>query len=268
MRDLGCAQEMKVAAMNEALVMQVAAYRSRLEALVRRGLDVRDALAAEGTNPSATAAARTWQQDCGVVVNELSGASKAHWLARAFSEAFLVRQAAGPVVEDISPAEIVQRLIGVLEQGLASLSQDDVALSPAGPPAPHRFDFVNDPEIRPILEQAYTDGASEFEAGHYDVALRTYCGMIEAIVTDALQDKGLSALRDAPEGEIAQWSFETRLRVAEMNGLIGRGFARLPESARKYREIEHGSKAVTSERDARLAGQVLHVMMRDLNPGR
>ena len=268
MREFGCAQEMKVAAMNETLVMQVAAYRSRLEALIRRGLDVRDALAAEAANPSATAAARTWQQDCGVVVNELSGGSKAHWLARAFSEAFLVRRAAGAVVEDISPAEIVQRLIGVLEQGLASLSQDDVAVSPAEPPAPHRFDFVHDPEIRPILEQAYTDGASEFEAGHYDVALRTYCGMIEAIVTDGLQHKGLSALCDAPEGEIAEWSFEMRLRVAEMNGLIGRGFARLPESAKRYREVNQESSAAVSERDARLAGQVLHVMMRDLNPGR
>ena len=64
-----------------------------------------------------------------------------------------------------------------------------------------------------------------------------------------------------------------RLAVAERTGLIRSGYARLPASARAYRDhtdttSENGSEAKISERDARVAGQVLHVVMRDLDPGR
>lgn len=256
--------------MTEALQTQIATYRSRLDGLMRRGLEVRDALAANDTDAGALAAARTWQQDCGVLVNELSGGSKAHWLARAFSEAFLVRATAGAVVEGVPPAEIMERLIEVLGQAMASLSQVDApaSMGSSEAPAPHRFDFVHNPEIRPTLEQAYNDGRSAFEAGDYDLALRSYAGMIEALITDALQYKGLTTLRDAPGSDIAHWSFEARLVVAEKSGLIGRGGARLPEIARKYRETDETSIAAVSERDALATGQVLHVVMRDLNPGR
>jgi hypothetical protein len=86
---------------------------------------------------------------------------------------------------------------------------------------------------------------------------------------------GLSALAasGAPAGNIADWSFNTRLAVAERAGLIRNGCARLPAVARTYRdhsdaEDELGTNATVSERDARQAGQVLHVVMRDLDPGR
>jgi hypothetical protein len=47
----------------------------------------------------------------------------------------------------------------------------------------------------------------------------------------------------------------------------------LPSVARRYRDMteadgESAADAKVSERDARLAGQVLHVVMRDLDPGR
>jgi len=94
-------------------------------------------------------------------------------------------------------------------------------------------------------------------------------------VTDALQHQGLDALQieDVPAGEIHEWSFEGRLVVAERTGLIGRGCARLPAVARSYRDLrdmnrEKQAKLSVSERDARQTGQVLHVIMRDLNPGR
>ncbi len=256
---------------------QIEIYRRRLEALIRSGLEVRAALPADPSNAAALVAVRAWQQDCGVIVNELSGGSKAHWLARAFSEAFLVRASEGGAVEGVAPAEIVTRLIGVLEQALASLSQDNVSaqLSESQTPAPRRFDFVHDPELRPILEQAYTDGQCAIDEGNYDLALLTYCGILEAIVTDALQHKGLGALQieDVPAGEIHEWPFESRLVVAERTGLIGRGCARLPAVARSYRDLrdmnrEKQAKLSISEREARQAGQVLNVIMRDLNPGR
>jgi hypothetical protein len=204
----------------------------------------------------------------------LSGGSKAHWLARLFGEAFLMRSAEGHAVEETQPAEIVKRLVNVLDQAVASLSRTDygpvTSASSEAPPA-HRFDFVHNPELRPVIEQAYTDSRRAIERGDYDLALRTSCGILEAIVTDALEHKGMTVLAGSgtTRGKIADWSFDTRLAVAEDSGLIRSGCARLPAVARTYRQQDDsGVKLAVSERDARLAGQVLRVVMRDLDPGR
>jgi len=282
--------------MDENLRAQIETYLSHLDGLMRRGRELRDTLATDPSNPSAIASTRTWQEDCGVTINQLSGGSKAHWLARSFSEAFLIRSANGHAVEGAAPAEIVRRLLGVLEQAVATLSGMDGGKGPgftayssasSEAPPPRRFEFVHNPELRPVLEQAYIDSRRALEEGNYDLALRTSCGILEAIVTDALEHKGLSALAAsrAPaaqlaegklaegklaEGKIADWSFETRLAVAEKAGLIRSGCARLPAVARTYRDYTDadGSKATVSERDARVTAQVLHVVMRDLDPGR
>src|SRR5208282_2863705 len=146
--------------MDESLRAQVETYLSHLDGLIRRGLQVRDRLATDPSSSSVIAATRVWQEDCGVTVNQLSGGSKAHWLARSFSEAFLMRSAVGRAVEGVPPVEIVKRLLGVLEQAVDSLSRlDDGAVISAtseGPP-PRRFDFVHIPELRRVVEQAYTD---------------------------------------------------------------------------------------------------------------
>jgi len=273
--------------MDESLRAQIETYLSHLDSLMRRGRELRDTLATDPSNPSAIAATRAWQEDCGVTVNQLSGGSKAHWLARSFSEAFLMRSATGHAVEGAAPAEIAQRLLGVLEQAVATLSGIDGGKGPGftayssaswEAPPPRRFEFVHNPELRPVLEQAYIDSRRALEEGNYDLALRTFCGILEAIVTDALEHNGLSALAtsSAPaaqlaEGKIADWSFATRLATAERAGLIRNGCARLPPVARTYRDYTDaggGPKIKVSERDARVAGQVLHVVMRDLDPGR
>jgi hypothetical protein len=264
--------------MDESLRAQIETYLSHLDGLIRRGRRLRDTLTTNPPSKSAIAATRAWQEDCGVTVNQLSGGSKAHWLARSFSEAFLMRSAAGRAAEGAAPDEIVKRLLDVLDQAVSSLSRTNdgaiISASAQAPPA-HRFDFVHDLELRPVVEQAYTDSRRALEQEHYDVALRTSCGILEAIVTDALEHKGLGALAasDAPAGKIADWSFETRLAVAERTGLIRGGCARLPAIARTYRDLtdagsESASKAMVSEREARQTGQVLHVVMRDLDPGR
>ncbi len=264
--------------MDGSLRAQIETYLFHLDGLIRRGSQLRDTLTTDPSDRSAIAATRVWQQDCGVTVNQLSGGSKAHWLARSFSEAFLMRSAAGRTVEGAAPAEIVKRLLDVLEQAVASLSRmdDGQAISATSESAPpRRFGFVHNPELRAIVEQAYTDSRRALEQGNYDLALRTSCGILEAIVTDALEHKGLSALAASGTlaGKIADWSFETRLAVAERTGLIRSGCARLPAVARTYRDLtladgENCPKATVSERNARLAGQVLHVVMRDLSPGR
>jgi hypothetical protein len=265
--------------MDESLRAQIETYLSHLDILMRRGRELRDRLEVDPSNTSAIAATRAWQEDCGVTVNQLSGGSKAHWLARSFSGAFLMRSEAGHAVEGAPPAEIVKRLLDVLEQAVASLSGMDngrgrvISASSEAPP-PHRFDFVHNAELRPVVEQAYIESRRALEQADYDAGLRTSCGILEAIVTDALEHKGLSALAasGAPAGKIADWSFNTRLAVAEGAGLIRNGCARLPAVARTYRENgeadDSGAKATVSARDARQAGQVLHVVMRDLDPGR
>jgi len=272
-------EECETRPMDESPRAQIETYLTHLKGLIRRGRPLRDELAADPLNGAAITATRRWQEDCGVTVNQLSGGSKAHWLARSFSGAFLMRSADGHAVEGATPAEIVKRLLDVLEKAVTTLSgMDDGQVSAASsqPPPPHRFDFIHSTEIRPVVEQAYIDSRRALEQQDYDLALLTSCGILEAIVTDALEHKGLTALiaAGAPAEKIADWSFETRLTVAERAGLIRSGCARLPSVARTYRDYTdagdggNGMKAKVSERDARQAGQVLHVVMRDLDPGR
>jgi hypothetical protein len=259
--------------MDESLRSQIETYLTHLGGLIRRGRELGEALASDPSDPSAIAAARRWHEDCGVTINQLSGGSKAHWLARSFSGAFLMRSADGQAVEGAAPSEIVQRLLGVLDQAVATLSHmEDTPVTSASSegPAPHRFDFVHNAELRPVLEQAYTDSRSAIEQEDYNSAMLTSCGILEAIVTDALEHKGLASLVEsgAPAEKISDWSFETRLTVAERAGLIRSGCARLPAVARTYRDADGEGKIRVTERDARVSGQVLHVIMRDLDPGR
>jgi len=263
--------------MDESLRAQIDSNLSHLDGLIRRGRRLRETLAENPSDKSALVANRAWQQDCGVAINQLSGGSKAHWLARAFSEAFLMRTASGQVIEAVAPAEIVERLVGVLDQAVVSLSrmgaEQGASGSPVAAPLPRRFEFVHNVELRPVLEQAYADSRDALEQGRYDVALIHSCGILEAIVTDALEHKGLGALASdgIPAGKIGDWAFNDRLTVAERAGIIRGGCARLPEIARRYRDFTDadGNPPLTvTERDARRTTQVLHVVMRDLDPGR
>jgi hypothetical protein len=261
--------------MDENLRAQIDSNLSHLDGLIRRGRRLRETLVEDPSDKSALVANRAWQQDCGVAINQLSGGSKAHWLARAFSQAFLLRTSSGQVIEAVAPAEIVERLVGVLDQAVLSLSRmgDGETASASPAPLPRRFEFVHNVDLRPVVEQAYADSRDALELGRYDVALINSCGILEAIVTDALEQKGLDALAAAgvPAGKIADWSFNDRLSVAEQAGLIRGGCARLPDVARKYRDLvgaDDRLEVTISEGEARRALQVLHVVMRDLDPGR
>ena len=129
--------------MDESLQAQIGTYLSHLDGLIRRGCQLRDTLAANPSDTSAITATRVWQEDCGVTVNQLSGGSKAHWLARSFSQAFLMRSAAGGAVEEASPVEIVKRLLDVLEQAVVRSPEWTMAplriIGGAGSSAPVRF---------------------------------------------------------------------------------------------------------------------------------
>ena len=243
--------------MDEQLRHQRDTSLGQLAALIQRGHQIRDARSLDAT--------RDWQRDCAAAINQLSGGSKAHWLARAYSGAFLVRAADGGVVVEADSTEIVDRILEVLAQGAASLTRmDDVeAASTSAAPRPRRFDFVHNAELRPVLERAFDDSRDALERGEPGLALILSCGLIDALLTDALQDCG----------SIADLPFDARIAAAESAGLIRGGCARLPAQARNYRDLtdadgELRAGVSVTERDARLASQVLHVVMRDLNPGR
>ena len=192
----------------------------QLDDLMRRGRELRDALAANASDAPSLAAARSWQQTCATAIHQLSGGSKAHWLSRAFSGALLVRSAEGGAVVEANVGEIVGRMLDVLEQAGASLgSIDDVtAASSTAPPATRRFEFVHSPQLRPILEEAFVESGRALAKGDFTLSLMTSCGILEAIITDALEHCGSRMAEcgvPAECGLIADWSFERRIAVAE-----------------------------------------------------
>jgi hypothetical protein len=259
----------------------------QLDDLMRRGRELRHALAANASDAAALSAARAWQHASAAAIHQLSGGSKAHWLSRAFSSALLIRSTEGGAIIEADVGEIVGRILDVLEQAGASLiSIDDVAAaSSTTQPAARRFEFVHSSQLRPILEVAFVDSGLALASGDFTRSLMTSCGILEAIITDALEhcgsriaDCGIdpsiqAAIRNPQSAMTSTLTFEARIAAAERAGLIRGGCARLPASARAYRDaagVDGASGSVTalSERDAKIARQVLHVVMRDLDPGR
>jgi hypothetical protein len=246
--------------MTESLQAQRDYALVQLAKLERRGTELLDRLTTNGNAAERQRPAISlWQQDCAAAIHQLAGGSKAHWLSRSFSDALLVRSGKGGAVIEPGLAEIVTRIIAVLERARHSLTHMDevaVASSAAAPPV-HRFDFVHNAQLRPVLEQAFDESGRAFEEGDFTGSLTTSCSIIETMLTDALEHGGLDA-----NGE-----FAARITAAERAGLIRGGCARLPAIARAYRDAPASTMTVTA-REAKVARQVLHVVMRDLDPGR
>ena len=217
----------------------------QLEDLTRRGRQLNDALAANPDDALSLAAARAWQAAAAAAIHQLSGGSKAHWLSRAFSGALLIRSAEGGAVVEANVGEIVDRILEVLAAAGASLVRmDDVAVaSSTEAPVRRRFEFVHDAQLRPVLEQAFVDSGRALEDGDFQLAFMMSCGVLEAIITDALEHCGSriaqcgfdssiqssvsdpqsqSAVRD-PQSEmtrrLSNWSFDMRISAAETIGL-------------------------------------------------
>jgi len=253
--------------------------------VVQPYLDGLGALADEGrrlaglirADPGATgpmAEARHWQRACESMVARLSGGSKAHWLARAFSEAFLVPVAAGSsataagVPERVPVDRIVERIVVVLERAAASLSQPGAApgseLRPTEPRAP-RYQVVADPTLRSQLEDADAEGERAFDEGAFGLALVCWSSVIEALITYALER--------ATDTPVADWPFAERIAAAERARLVSGACARLPATARTYRDLLDADGELRpgvgiSDRDARTVRQVLTALRHDLAQGR
>jgi hypothetical protein len=257
-----------------------------IDSLIQHGEALQQQLAADATAPSDLNQVRAWQQQCAAAVTHLSGGSKAHWLSRAFSEAFLVRSIDGGAVVEAPALDIVRRLVDVLGQARASLLQMDGAAGDYGPTdvdaglepsrPETRFAFVHRRELQPVLERAYADSRAALDRGEFGTALVLTCTVLESIITDALEHAAGHRARAAPgtsSADIADMPFHARIAAIERAGLIRGGCARLPQIALGYRDVldENGAlhdDVIVLARDARTAAQVLRVVIRDLDPGR
>jgi hypothetical protein len=234
---------------------------AQLAKLERRGAELHEALLAGGDAAGRQRAATSlWQQDCAAAIHQLAGGSKAHWLSRAFSDALMVRSAGGGAVVEADLKEIVLRIGDVLARARQSLSRmEEVATASSAAVPAQRFEFVHNAALRPVLEQAFEESSRAFEERDFARSLITSCSILESILADALEHCGL---------QIADCRFDARIAAAEKAGLIRGGCARLPAVAREYRDDESPSTVIVTAREAKVARQVLHVVMRDLNPGR
>jgi hypothetical protein len=265
--------------MDDSFRQQVATFEHRLSHLLRDGFDLQRALSAEPGAPDLEVM-RAWQRECAATISQLSGGSKQHWLSRAYSEAFLLKApdssgAAQVTAGEAEAGTIVERIIVVLRQAQASLAEMRQSGIPntEAPPA-RRFGFVHDPNLRPRLEQAFVDAQAAFDRGAYDLAVVTWASVLEAMLTDALEHHiaahgGASGV----DRVVTDWTFDARIGAAEQARLISLGCARLPAVARRYRELldadgELRGEVPATERDAKVTGQVLRLIMRDLAPGR
>ncbi len=258
---------------SDARASQVQIYRHRLDALLREGrrLQAMDAPAASDVGG--------WQRDCTALISGLSGGDKAHWLSRAYSEAFLVRpsreaSARGGVAADAPVDEILTRIVSALELAVGSLAQLE------GPDAPtadsdgsRRFAFLDDPGLRSGVVQADAEADAALARGALALSLVSRCSVLESIITDALERAGDPSSGGAGAPPLHERPFEQRIADAECARVISAGCRRLPDVARRYREIltDDGDVRLdvhVSESDAVRVRQVLRVIVRDLAPGR
>ena len=252
-----------------------------VDSLIQRGAALEQRLSTDATTAADVDEMRAWQQQCAAAVTHLSGGSKAHWLSRAFSEAFLVRSAEGGAVVEAPALDIVRRLVDVLVQARASLLQMDgnpgqffVATEEPGESHPQqRFAFVHRRELQPVLEHAYADSRAALDRGEFGAALLLTCTVLESIITDALEHATARGPASTSTAGIADMPFDARIAAVERAGLIRGGCARLPPVVLRYRDLLDGNGALHHDvivlaRDARTTAQVLRVVIRDLDPGR
>lgn len=269
--------------MDEALEAQRRSYLTRLDALETRGRALCDLLRDDPADERKLADTRLWQRDCAVVISDLSGGRKTHWLSRAFSEAFLISvpepapQASTSIATEAPVDVIVSRVIGVLEQAKTSLAEmsDAPQPMPESSARPSRYVFVRNRELQLHLEQADLEAERAFGEHDHALALVGWASVLEALITNALEEAPAESLRVASqsEGPVAAWSFDQRIAVAEKARLVSAACARLPAMARGYRECLDSNGEIkpdmaVAEDEARRVKQVLNVVRRDLSPGR
>ena len=135
------------------------------------------------------------------------------------------------------------------------------------------FRFVNDPNLRSLLERDYEEIQRAFIAKCWKSVIILSGGGIEALLTDVLAQNALAAraAKSAPkEANITKWDLADLIAVAVELKKVSKGAERLSSPVRTYRNLVHPGNELRSgltfgPEEARIALEVLHILHRDLS---
>lgn len=136
------------------------------------------------------------------------------------------------------------------------------------------FSFVNEREMRVILERDYSEIQRAYIAKCWKSVIILSAGAIEAILTDQLLQKPSAARASAKapkEPDISKWDLANLIAVAVDLNIVSPGVEKLSHSVREYRNLVHPGneirrKLVFDAEEAKIALEVLHIVYRDLSP--
>jgi hypothetical protein len=136
------------------------------------------------------------------------------------------------------------------------------------------FSYVNDSEIRKILERDYLEIQRALVSSCWKSVIILSGGVIEAILLDLLQ-KNLakakaSSKAPASNPDITKWDLADLINVSVDLGLVSGGVEKLSNSVREYRNLIHPGNEIRKKlkfdaEEARIAFEVLGIVCRDLS---
>ena len=134
------------------------------------------------------------------------------------------------------------------------------------------FKFVNDSDLRSIIERDYEEIQRAFIAGCWKSVIILCGGSIEAILTDLLLVNKTAALsaKSAPKSnDITRWDLSGLIDVAVELKLVSTGVQKLSHPLREYRNLVHPGNEIRNKlrfgtEEAKIAVEVVHILHRDL----
>jgi hypothetical protein len=136
------------------------------------------------------------------------------------------------------------------------------------------FLFVNDDNLRKILERDFLEIQRAFIANCWKSVIILCGGAIEAILTDLLianKSQAISSHKAPNKPDITRWDLSDLINVSVDLKLVSLGVEKLSHSLREYRNLVHHSNEIRKKlafdaEEAKIALEVLNIVYRDLNP--
>jgi hypothetical protein len=135
------------------------------------------------------------------------------------------------------------------------------------------FVFVNDPDLRNIIERDFSEIQRCFISECWKSVIILCGGAIEAILTDlvlANSSQALSSSKAPRQKDITKWNLSSLIDVCVDLDLISQGVEKLSHPIREYRNLVHPGRElrenlVFNTEEARIALEVLNIVYRDLS---
>lgn len=164
-------------------------------------------------------------------------------------------------------------LISVLERLLARIAaalEERTLDQPKDSPV--TFPFVQNPDVRKIVERDYRELQRVAFAGCAKSQLVLAGSCIEGLLYDVLiaNESRLSEVKPPPRNSpIDSWTLGELIRVCVSLKLVGAGVEKLAPGLRDYRNLIHPAaeireRLVPGIHEAEIAVQILHILRRDL----